>query len=171
MKERKSIRLKGFDYGKDALYFITSVIKDREIFFGEMNSGRMILNQYGEIAGKQWFWLGQQYPYVVLHDFVVMPNHIHGIIEINRKNIDITAVGTGRDLSLLPKKSIKIKPLPQLIGAYKTTVSKQIHLAGNKNFAWQRSYHDHIIRNDNEYHRITNYIHNNPRNWNEDDLF
>ncbi len=102
MQERKSIRLKGFDYGKDVLYFITSVIKDREYFFGEINSGRMILNQYGEIAGKQWVWLGQQYPYVVLHDFVVMPNHIHGIIEINRKNIDITA----------PKKSIKIKPLP-----------------------------------------------------------
>ncbi|MCD6596889.1 MAG: hypothetical protein J7L04_04335 [Bacteroidales bacterium] len=53
MQERKSIRLKGFDYGKDALYFITSVIKDREYFFGEINSGRMILNQYGEIAGKQ----------------------------------------------------------------------------------------------------------------------
>ncbi|MCD6596888.1 MAG: hypothetical protein J7L04_04330 [Bacteroidales bacterium] len=98
---------------------------------------------------------------MVLHDFVVMPNHFHGIIEINRKNIDIT----------VPKKSIKIKPLPQLIGAYKTTVSKHIHLVGNNNFAWQRSYHDHIIRNDNEYHRITNYIHNNPRNWNEDDFF
>src|SRR5665213_2234249 len=96
---------------------------------------QMILNEYGKIAEQQWHWLAEQYPYVVLHEFTVMPNHIHGIIEIDRNavgtgrdlsgNVNDNHVGTGRDLSLR-----KIKSLSELMGAYKTTVSKQIHLTG-----------------------------------------
>ncbi len=166
----------------------------------------MILNGYGEIAEKQWYWLAEQYPYVVLHEFIVMPNHIHGIIEINRNvvgtgrdlsanakdaivgtgrdlsgNINNDHVGTGRDLSgninndhirtghdlSLPK----IKSLSELMGAYKTTVSKQIHLAGYMEFAWQRSFHDHIIRDEKSYERISNYIIDNPKTWDKDKFF
>ena len=123
----------------------------------------MILNEYGKIADQQWYWLATQYPYVVLHEFIVMPNHIHGIIEINRN----ASVGTGRDLSLPPK----IKSLSDLIGAYKTTVSKQIHLLGYAEFAWQRSFHDHIIRDEESYERISNYIINNPNSWYQDKFF
>jgi len=71
----------------------------------------MVLNEFGKIAECQWYWLADQYPYVVLHAFVVMPNHIHGIIEIDHS-----------------RYSGKIKSLPELMGSYKTTVSKQIHL-------------------------------------------
>ncbi len=123
----------------------------------------MTPNNYGQIVEKQWHWLGKQYPYIVLHAFVVMPNHIHGIIEINRSVV----VGTGRDLSLRPK----IKSLSELMGAYKTAVSKQIHLIGFPEFVWQRSFHDHIIRNEQSYQNIINYILNNPSKWEEDDLY
>lgn len=155
MKERKSNRLQGYDYSTDNLYFVTSCVHNRICCFGDIvgtgrvmvgtvGTGRdpslpptfdqpMILNEYGKIAKKQWHWLGEQYPYVVLHEFVVMPNHIHGIIEINRSN-----VGPGRDLALRRDLGLqpKIKSLSELIGAYKTTVSKQIHLTGFTEFKW-----------------------------------
>ena len=156
------------------MYFVTPVIKNRIHFFGKVDNGKMITNKFGQIAKKQWFWLAEQYPYVILHAFVVMPDHIHGIIEINRNHIfnDITIaltcrennVRTGRDLSQQNPQT-KIKPLSQLIGAYKTTVSKQIHLIGGKDFAWQRSFHDHIIRNDEAYRCISHYIKMNPQKW------
>ena len=106
-----------------------------------------------------------------------MPNHIHGIIEIDRNVIvgtgrDLSGnkkganLGTGRDLSLR-----KIKSLSELMGAYKTTVSKQIHLAGYTGFAWQRSFHDHIIRDEKSYENISNYIIDNPKTWDKDKFF
>ena len=131
LPERKRIRMEGFDYSKDNLYFITSCVKNMICCFGHIvgtgrdlsvqyaeNDGnnrdqsqsipqeqniipshkKMILNEWGKIAESQWLWLAKQYPYVVLHEFIIMPNHIHGILEINRANI---AVRTGRDLSVL----------------------------------------------------------------------
>jgi REP element-mobilizing transposase RayT len=172
-KKRKPNRLKGYDYSQDNLYFITSCVQERVCCFGEIVHSKMILNNYGHIANKQWYWLARQYLYVVLHEFVVMPNHIHGIIEIDRGNVGTGRVGTGRvrtgrDLSLL---QIKIKSLSELIGAYKTTTSKQIHIAGFPEFAWHRSFHDHIIRNEESYINISNYILNNPSKWEEDKFY
>ena len=162
IKERKSNRWVGYDYSKDNLYFVTSCVKDRIYCFGEIIDQQMILNQYGLIAEKQWFWLAEQYSYLKLHSFVVLPNHIHGIIEIKRDYI----VVTGRDLSL--RYNQKIKSLSELMGAYKTTTSKKNHLSGNVSFNWQRSFHDHVIRNEQAFERISNYIINNPMKWKED---
>ena len=141
----------------------------------------MILNEYGKIAEKQWHWLGKQYSYVILHNFVVMPNHIHGLIEINRTLIenlnknDNEQDFIGRDRSRpIPTEAnnrTKIKSLSELIGAYKTTVSKKIHLTGNMQFKWQRSFHDRIVRNHKEYINIFNYITNNPSNWDKDKFY
>ena len=179
MRERKRNRLINFDYSSDNLYFVTSVIKDRICYFGNVVDEKMQLNQYGEIAQQQWEWLLNQYPYIKSHAFVVMPNHIHAILEINREYIGTGReyVGTGRDLSLRirvsprnPNQSIKIKPLSQLMGAYKTTTSKKIHLAGNNDFAWQRSFHDRIIRDKSSCEKIITYIQNNPMNWNSDSI-
>ncbi len=165
IKERKSNRWVGYDYSQDNLYFVTSCVKDRICCFGEIKNHQMILNQNGLIAEKQWFWLAEQYSYLKLHAFVVMPNHIHGIIEIKRDYI----VGTGRDLSLRYNPNHqKIKSLSELMGSYKTTTSKQIHLSGNVSFNWQRSFHDHVIRNEQAFERISNYIINNPLKWKED---
>ena len=176
MKERKRNRLEGYDYSKDNLYFVTSCTRDRVHFFGEIKNHKMMLNACGEIAVKQWNWLAKRYPYLISHGFVVMPNHIHGILEINR---DVIPVGTCCDLSLHDEiegirhhqfihNQIKIKSLSQLMGAYKTSVSKQIHLLGTFNFAWQRSFYDHIIRNSDSFERIKAYILTNPKRWEND---
>jgi len=123
-------------------------------YFGEIRHGEMVHNPFGLIAVEQWKWLLNQYPYLISHAFVVMPDHIHAVLEINRQRMD-------------DEKSLKIKSLSQIIGAYKTTVSKKIHLAGGMDFVWQRSFYDRIIRNKFEYKRIVEYIHSNPANWNE----
>ena len=230
MKNRKRNRMQGFDYSKDAIYFLTTCTKKRVHYFGEIKDGIMHLNEYGKIAQNQIAWLAKQYPYVDIHHFVVMPNHIHLLIEINRNYVVVdadadAAVGTGRDLSLshnnnnnnklstdnfgtdklgidkmgidnlgtdnlglnhlglnhlglnhlgtgrdlsLRGENIKIKSISSLMGAYKTTSSKEIHKMGNPNFNWQRSFHDHIVRNEKRYNIIFNYITDNPKRWKED---
>jgi putative transposase len=172
MKNRKRNRMLGYDYSQNNLYFVTICVQDRICVFGNVGTGRDLslpinnlnhtireinLNEFGNIAHKQWEWLAKQYSYVVLHSFIIMPNHVHAVIEI--------------DSNLVLDQSIKIKSLSELIGAYKTTSSKQIHLLGNDKFAWQRSFHDHIIRNDAAYERICNYIETNPEKWEKDMFF
>ncbi len=148
------MRMNNYDYSRDNRYFITLNVSGGLCCFGEIN-GEMILSEYGKIAEEQWLWLEKQYPYVILHDYVVMPDHFHGIIEINRHAPGMTAISG----------TIKIKPVPELIGAFETTVSKKIHLCGFKDFSWQRSYYDSIIRDERRYHRIIDYIRRNPENW------
>lgn len=167
-RQRKPNRLRGFNYAQDRLYFITTCVHDMLCVFGEVVSGRMILNECGMIADQQWHWLEDQYPYVRIHTHMVMPNHVHAIIEINRKFVPVQDPSTSH---------IKIKPLPELIGAYKTTSSKQIHLIQAKDgsfpyqsFRWHRSFHDRIIRNEKEYGRMVTYIDQNPRLWSKDEL-
>lgn len=163
LHQRKANRLKGYNYSRDNLYFVTSCVQDRVCCFGKIVDAEIVLNDYGKIVNEKWHWLAEQYPYVVLHEFVVMPDHIHGIIEINRDCVAVIA--TGHDL---PLSQMKIKSLSELMGAYKTGVSKQIHLTGYNEFKWQRSFHDHIIRDDESYERIANYILNNPTKWQGD---
>ena len=160
MKERKKNRLINFDYSSDNLYFVTNCTKDNIRCFGEIKNGSMVLNEMGEIAHQQWQWLVERCSYLISHAFVVMPNHIHGVLGINRG-----IVGTGRDLSVPPQK---IKSLSELMGAYKTTVSKKIHLLGYDTFAWHRSFYDYIIRDRKSFEKIVIYIMNNPLVWNDD---
>ena len=184
MKNRKRNRLIGYDYSQDNLYFVTICVKGMVCCFGEIlpdphfgGTGRdlsvtdsdgqspsisdsnkiMVLNEYGEIAQSRLLWLADQYPYVLIHNFVVMPNHVHAMIEI--------------DCSRIKDKFIKIKSLSSLLGAFKTTSSKIIHESGFLEFSWHRSFHDHIIRNDKSYNNISNYIDQNPSKWDSDKFF
>ena len=158
-KDRKKTRLAGYDYAQDGHYFITICSKNREEFFGKIVNGRMALNELGMIVENQWLWLAGQYDYVRLDEYVIMPNHVHGILVID----NCWPVGTGRDLSL-PSVG-KTKSVSELIGAFKTTSSKLIHLNGLEYFFWQRSFYDHIIRNESALNNIREYIANNPLNW------
>ncbi len=158
LQKRKKLRLHGFDYSRNNKFFVTTNIGfnpllNREAFLGEITDGYMELNKYGTIIREQWLWLEKQYPYVKLHEFIIMPDHFHGIIEINR------------DLLSDEQNEIKIKPLAQLIGAFKTTSSKKIHLAGNSNFEWHRSYYARLIMDQKSLENITAYIKNNPAKW------
>ncbi len=151
-KRRKSIRLKDYDYSLPGYYFVTICAHDRIHCLGDIIDGKMVLNLYGKIVREQWTWLSEQYSYLELDQWVIMPNHVHGILHM---------VGNGRDRSL----HTKIKTLSELIGAFKTTSSKRIHQAGLLKFRWQKSFYDHIIRNEINLNRIREYIINNPSQW------
>lgn len=150
--QRKSIRLKGYDYSNAGLYFITLNSKDRKHIFGKIVDGEMILNEYGKIAHEEWINLKDRFPNFELDAFQIMPDHTHHILNVS-KQIDDIAVSS-------------------IIGAYKSIVMVQcLRLAKSRNEIlgkfWQRSYYDHIIRNRNAYARITQYIIDNPKNWKE----
>ena len=140
-------------------------IHNPDIHNFDENESEMILNEYGIIANNQLKWLEIQYPYIELHAYIVMPNHIHAVIEID--SLKVNPINKN-NMDQLDAENIKIKPLSQIMGAYKTTSSKLIHLAGKEEFAWHRSFHDHIIRDEKSYQNIVNYIENNPNCWNKD---
>ena len=156
------------------MVFVAAVSSDRITIVGEISSdGYMILNDCGKIVYDQWVWLSHQYEYVFLDEFVVMPNHFHGILIINNPNVCVEAgrdqpnKRTSHDMSL--QKNRKIKPLSQLIGAFKTTSSKQIrNKLGLSNSQWQRSFYDHIIRDEQSLLRIREDIKNNRVKWHLD---
>ena len=189
MKNRKRNRMVGYDYSQNNLYFVTSCVKNMECCFGDVvlvgtgrdlsvhnpdinnfdeNESEMILNEYGIIANNQLEWLEIQYPYIVLHAYIVMPNHIHAVIEID--SLKVNPIHKN-NMDQLDSENIKIKSLSQIMGAYKTTSSKLIHEADYEAFAWHRSFHDHIIRDENSYLNIVNYIENNPSSWNKDKFY
>ncbi len=154
---RKSLRLKHFDYSQNAYYFITICTKNKQNFFGEIKEDQIILNDYGEIIKRRWLWLADNFDYVELDEFVVMPNHFHGILIINDKNIRRGGSRPARTENLQ-----KIKPLSELIGDFKSTSSKLIHQALLPQFSWHRSFYDHIIRDEKKLNIIREYILNNP---------
>ena len=156
--QRKLLRLKKFDYSTPGYYFVTICTKRRIPFFGEIINRNIILNEIGNIVKQQWLWLEKNFKYVKLDEWIIMPNHLHGIVIINNY------VGNGRDRSL----PTKIKPLPELIGAFKTTSSKLIRQLGLNSFQWQKSYYDHIIRNENSLQKIRQYIRYNHLKWKTD---
>ncbi|MFH2108589.1 MAG: transposase [Chrysiogenia bacterium] len=160
--QRKYMRLHGWDYSSPGCYFITICVKNKECFLADIVYGKIVPNEYGEMVESRWLWLSNQYPYVKLDAFIVMPNHVHGLLRIIPNS-----VVTGRDLSLpMPGKT---KSLFDIIGAFKTTSSKDIHLAGFPNFFWQRSFYEKIIRSETETNKIRQYINDNPANWDKDD--
>jgi putative transposase len=170
---RKSNRYKNYDYSSDGYYFITVCSGGMLPSFGRIQENEVFLNKYGKIIEDRWKWLSRNYDYVLSGEFVIMPNHFHGILII-----DTLPVGTSRDLSesLTYKNRTarelslpKIKSVSELIGAFKSTSSAFIRKEGLKEFRWQRSFYDRIIRNQNELNNITGYIQDNPKNWNNDE--
>ena len=166
---RKSIRLQGYDYAGEGAYFITICTHNRSCIFGTVNDGNMLLNAAGRTATDEWYKTIAIRKNITLTAFIVMPNHIHGIIIIDKK--------AQPDLEKPNAPVQKMRSPSQTIGAiirgYKSAVTKRLsELAfttdGN---VWQRGYHDHIIRNELSYNKIENYIINNPALWKEDMFF
>ena len=248
MIQRKGNRIKGFDYSQSGVYFLTACTENRVHWFGKVENKKMILNEFGQITEERIKWLELQYPYFKIHNYIVMPNHVHILCQIqNPYPIHQNTVGTGRDLSeneyqnvgtnrdlsenenqnvgtnrdlseneyqnvgtnrdlsenqrtghekrtghdlslrdenvesmrtSLEKRTghdlslrVKIKSISELMGAFKTTSSKHIHLAGNHSFQWQRSFYDNIIRTDKMFYLVNNYIYENPMRWEEDRFY
>jgi len=159
LRERKLNRLRSYDYSQVGSYYLTICTKNKEEFFGGIRNGKMVLNKYGMIISQQWNWLFKQYLYINKDEYIIMPNHFHAVMQIH-------SYERGRDRSRpVPTITIKHKSLSELIGAFKTTSSKQIHNLGCNHFLWQRLFYDRIIRNECEYIAIRQYILDNPKNW------
>ena len=160
------MRLKNYDYSQNGAYFITICTQNRECLFGNIVDDKMRLNEFGEIACDAWKWLGEQYHYVALDSFVIMPNHLHGVIIIDNCRGGSRIAPTMRTAPTANGME-KRKPLGRLIGAFKTVSAKHINQLRNtpSQPIWQRNYYDHIIHNNESLERIRNYIVNNPLNW------
>ena len=161
-RERKGNRLKNYDYSQPGHYFITicvhSELKGHNIF-GSIKTRKMELNKKREILNKVWQNLPGHYHNCLLDEYIIMPDHFHGIVEIIT---DDDNVGNG----IKPFPTIKHHGLPEFIRGYKTFSSRGINAINNGNtFRWQKSYYDHIVLDTDSLNRIRQYIINNPINW------
>ena len=170
---RRSIRLKGYDYTQPGAYFVTFCSHRRAHIFGEVVSGEMVLNDVGKIARDEWFKTAKLRPYVKLYEdeFMIMPNHGHGIIWIEddggalRRNAQSGTEQRSAPTGIAP--GVAPGSLGAIIRGYKSAVTYAVNAVQNQRGAvlWQRNYYDHIIRNDRELNNIRWYILNNPLNW------
>ena len=267
---RRSIRLKGYDYSQEGLYFITLCTQNRACLFGKIENGKMILNDAGQIANECWLNISNHFPNVMLHEFIIMPNHVHGIIQLvgannyspekissefsspenisqelnsselnspannspkinspenNLSENQLTKIGNnhldgvGNDLNEIRvgnvskndflnnhgakndgvenhgaknvsinhgAKNVSInhgaknvsplrghspsKTIGSIVRGYKIGVTNWFRYNGNMEKIWQRNYWEHIIRHEQSYHRIAEYIINNPAKWEKDSL-
>lgn len=197
-RNRRSIRLKGYDYSQEGAYYITICVEQRLCLFGSIDNSEMILNDAGRMVEKEWLNLKERFPYIELHEYVVMPDHFHGILEIT--NVGAPLVGvldvqnrdvdnpkpnesdidhSGQPQGMAPAmvENSKNKTLGDMMDAFKSITTVE-YIRGVKNKGWQSfnrrlwqcNYWEHIIRNDNDFNRISNYIKDNPSKWNRDNL-
>lgn len=168
---RRSIRLKGYDYAQGGLYFITLCCQNRACLFGDVVNGEMKWNDVGKIADECWMDIPKHFPNSVLHQHIVMPSHIHGIIELK----DVAIVGV-QNFEPLPKQQNefqKIIPhsIDSIVRGFKIGITKWMRQNTDIFDVWQRNYYEHIIRNKQSYQRISKYIMNNPETRTKDRLF
>ena len=150
--------------------------------FGEIQNGEMVLNEYGTIARNEWMKTDEIRTNVELGEFVIMPNHIHGIIkimdiggrgELHSPNNETPNNETPNDYKGECNSPLRgpSNTIGAIIRGYKSSVTKQLNLLNIGCVVWQRNYHEHIIRNEKSHQTISNYIINNPANWSEDKFY
>ena len=159
-----SIRLKGWDYRNSGYYFVTICTKDRHPYFGQIVKGEMCLSSIGEIATQCWREIPKHHENVDLDEFMIMPNHTHGIV-ILCNPIGTLHTPSPQDKSIMSNISPKAGSLSTIIRSYKSAVTRLCGLQGVKQFAWQTRFYDHIIRDEKSLRNIRRYIMNNPAKW------
>ncbi len=166
---RHSLRLKGYDYAQPGAYFVTICTQDRACLFGTVVDGQMRLNEYGEIVRATWLDLPNHLPHVELDAFVVMPNHVHGIIVINDNPVGAGSVGAGSEPAPTTGPTRR-HGLPEIIRQFKTFSARRINQTRGTPGApvWQRNYYEHVIRTEESLHRIREYVLSNPMRWTTD---
>ncbi|MEN6404519.1 MAG: transposase, partial [Armatimonadia bacterium] len=184
LPRRKNIRLNGYDYACEGAYFITIVTKERQVLFGDVVDGEIMLNDYGRIVAEEWERSGVVRAEIELDEYVVMPNHFHAIVNIFQDDrslcrgdrpidqINPTVVGAYGHTPLLQNQfKSPSRTLGSLVRGFKSAVTTRINaMRGTPGVpVWQRNYHDHIIRSDREYEDVAGYIASNPANWLTDD--
>ncbi len=198
-----TVRLQNWDYGWNAAYFVTICTKNRIFYFGDIVietqnivspqsqqnimspqlQQKMQLSKIGTIANNCWHEIPKHFPFVKLGAFVIMPNHVHGIVIID-KSVQTQNIASPQQNNVSPQLQKNITPpkmsknkfgpqsqnLASIIRGFKIGVTKQGRQI-NPDFAWQSSYHEHIIRNEKSFHNISEYIVNNALNWKGDKFF
>lgn len=171
----ESNRMPGWNYAGNGKYFITLVTQNRECNLGEIINGKMILSDFGKIVETEWLKSFEMRDEIFLDEYIIMPNHLHAIIILKNPVVD----SYGRTNQQQPKFIRKPKSISSFIGGFKSVINTKIddYIDENnldipkynrKNHFFQPNYHDHIIRNNDEFERIKNYIKNNPKNWDND---
>jgi putative transposase len=178
---RRSIRLPGYDYSTPGGYYITVVAFRRECLFGEITDGEMKLSPIGEIVRREWFKTADLRPYVELRDdeFMMMPNHAHGIIWIiddpvrarrRRALTEDDGAPTNAQTSITEQFGKPVaRSIPTIVRAFKSAVTYSAGRELNSASLWQPNYYEHVIRDTVDFERIAYYIAQNPRNWAEDE--
>lgn len=181
-----SARLKNWDYASEGKYFITICTKNREHYFGECLDGKMVLSTIGAIVQGFWYEIPKHFPNVSLGEFVVMPNHIHGILILSFSskvevppNSNPTSNSASNDSKIQPHSSEfyqRISPKPRsvstIVRSYKSICTRHIRGAFPcKDFGWQERFWDSLIRDDDSLSHISRYIVNNPLSWKDDRFF
>lgn len=169
---RRSVRLKEYDYTQPGAYFVTIVTWQRECLFGEIIRGEMKLNQRGEIAEECWQAIPEHFQNVELGAYIIMPNHVHGIIMIvERRGTVPVPKEIGREISGGETPPLRQPTLGQIVGYFKYQSTKEMNVISKTGVVtkfWQRNYHDHIIRDEKDLKNKTDYIEANPLLWEQD---
>lgn len=173
---RKSIRLQGYDYSQAGAYFITVCTHNRVPLFGEIVDGVMVLNSAGQIVEKCWCAIPEHFPQVTLDEFVVMPNHVHGIITVGANNhlpqhylplpSDETPIQSNEPPR--PLQHGTSRTIGSMVRGFKIGVTRWFRANTDIHAVWQRNYYEHIIRNEDAYLKIAEYIQTNPQRWETD---
>ena len=164
---RRSGRLRGYDYSTPGAYFITVCTQNRLPLFGEVENGDMEANGPGSVVEECWTKLPDHYDNLVLDAFILMPNHVHGVIILEDGP---TCVGAGFKPALPAAVSRGRHGVPEIVRAFKTFSARKINemRASTGTPVWQRGFYDHVIRNQRELDRVRAYVIDNPRRWDED---
>lgn len=169
-----SNRWSGWSYDAEAAYFITICTYHRECLFGNIVDSEMILNDCGLIVQREWEYSAQLRPEIILGNYIIMPNHFHAIVHIIPPSVETHGGASHPHPHPNPQPILHRPPksIPSLIAGFKSVVTRQINIlhgtSGEK--IWQSNYYDHIIRNNEEYQRIDDYILMNPERWQSDSL-
>ena len=178
---RGSIRLREYDYSQQGGYFVTLCTHRRECILGDIADGNVQLNQFGEIVKEEWLRTEQIRPEITMDEFMVMPNHMHGII-MKRNDIHNKSVGAHinapwdrayRGVRAHGGAPVRREPktLGSIIAGFKSVVTHRINLLRKTppTPIWQRNYYEHVIRDEENLNRIRQYIIDNPVKWDEDE--
>jgi len=178
-----SIRLRYYNYAQNGYYFVTICSKYRINIFGEIVRGKMKYNDLGLVSKKYWQQIPKHFPFVKLDEFVIMPDHVHGIIVIDKQNMNTDVLDTCHDYSyeyndarfVGARHGVRLQQrnrfgkinngsLSVIINQYKGAITKWAH-KNNIPFSWQPRYYEHVIQNEQALNNVRAYIGNNPRMW------
>ena len=173
---RRSIRLNGYDYSQPGSYFITICAQNRECLFGDISDKKTVLNDIGQMVELVWKKMPERFYNTKLDEYIIMPNHLHGIIVIQKVDLILNIEMPNDNYQVDVELQKCIPTIGDIIGSFKSLSAMEyirgVQKSGWKSFdkhLWQRNYYEHIIRNKNEFEKIRYYIRGNPSQWENDE--